>query len=96
MSNNQIRNSINGSCFTKELDNNQLEFLIKAWREAFDAIKQSVALTDLDGCLIRCNKAMSEFLQLDFDQILSRNICELLSEKTNLNFCDLPEIITNP
>ena len=48
------------------------------WRTTFDAIGSSVCLLDIQSVVYRCNRATTELLDRPFDQILGRNLCELL------------------
>lgn len=62
----------------------KLESLIDAWRSAFDAIAQEVAIVDIDGRVVRCNSVLAKFLGKSYNEILGNKICDLLQEKVNI------------
>jgi signal transduction histidine kinase len=41
----------------------------RQWQSTFDALSEGIALVDSDGVLMRCNRAMSELLQLPYRAI---------------------------
>lgn len=49
------------------------------WEATFDAADDLIVLTDEAGCILRCNRATGEVLQLGYSQIIGRGIDELLS-----------------
>jgi PAS domain S-box-containing protein len=48
------------------------------WRTTFDAIGDVVCLIDSERNIIRCNKAMTELLQMPFISIIKKNCCQLI------------------
>ncbi|OGP89486.1 MAG: hypothetical protein A2156_11105 [Deltaproteobacteria bacterium RBG_16_48_10] len=50
----------------------------KEWRTTFDAINDLVALMDSEGKILRCNRAMANFLERPFDKIIGHRCFELL------------------
>jgi len=48
------------------------------WRSTFDAIGDVVCLLDVEGRILRCNKAMTNFLGKPFSDILGHSCCELI------------------
>jgi len=54
-----------------------LLFAAQEWRETFDAISDIVFLLDLQGRVLRCNKAMTNFLGKPFSEIIGRPCWEL-------------------
>ena len=48
------------------------------WRTTFDAIGNVVCLIDYERNIIRCNKAMTELLNMPFTDIIKKNCCELI------------------
>jgi PAS domain S-box-containing protein len=48
------------------------------WRTSFDAIGDCVCLLDADGAVLRCNKAMADFLKKPFVDILERKIDDIV------------------
>jgi putative nucleotidyltransferase with HDIG domain/PAS domain S-box-containing protein len=59
------------------------EKLIKAakeWRATFDAMKEAISVTDLEGRILRSNKTMSVMVNKNFNQILGDTCHDLLSD----------------
>jgi putative nucleotidyltransferase with HDIG domain/PAS domain S-box-containing protein len=59
------------------------ETLIKAakgWRVTFDAMKEAISVTDLEGRIMRANKAMSIMVNKNFKEILGNTCRDLLSD----------------
>ena len=57
------------------------ETLIKAakeWRVTFDAMKEAISVTDLEGRIVRANKTMSIMVNKDFKEILGNTCRDLL------------------
>ena len=57
------------------------ELLLNAaqeWRTTFDGISDVLCLIDSERNIIRCNKAMTQFLHTSFADILGRCCCELV------------------
>jgi PAS domain S-box-containing protein len=52
------------------------------WRTTFDAINDCVCLLDAEGGILRCNKAMAVLLGKPFNEILERNINDLVYSAT--------------
>jgi len=50
----------------------------REWRTTFDAIGDTVFLTDLAGKILRCNEAMARFLRKPFSEIVGQNCRELV------------------
>ncbi|MGQ9502140.1 MAG: ATP-binding response regulator [Anaerolineae bacterium] len=50
----------------------------KEWEATFDAVSDLIALTDLNGSIVRCNRATVERLGVTFVDILGRPIQEIL------------------
>ncbi len=48
------------------------------WRTTFDSIHDFVSLLDLDGRILRCNKAMKDFLKKPFHEIINRSCWETI------------------
>lgn len=48
------------------------------WRTTFDAISDSLFLLDLDGTILRCNKAMRDMLGKPFQEIVGRSCWEIV------------------
>jgi PAS domain S-box-containing protein len=71
-----------------------LRHAAQEWRTTFDAIGSSVCLLDTNSIIQRCNKATTELLDRSFDQILGRNICELLhGEALRPDGCPLTQML---
>ncbi len=45
------------------------------WRTTFDAIKDAVFLLDENGIVIRCNRSASELLNINYKEIIGKDIC---------------------
>ena len=59
------------------------ETLIKAakgWRVTFDAMKEAISVTDLEGRIMRANKTMSIMVNKNFKEILGNTCRDLLSD----------------
>ncbi len=50
----------------------------KEWEATFDAVSDLIVLTDLNGCIVRCNRSTVERLGLTFNDVLGRPIREVL------------------
>ena len=50
----------------------------REWHATFDAVGDSVFLTDLEGRILRCNRAMAKFLRKSFSEIIGRTCWRLL------------------
>jgi two-component system cell cycle sensor histidine kinase/response regulator CckA len=50
----------------------------KQWRTTFDSINDFVCLLDLEGKILRCNKAMKNFLGKSFNEIINYSYCEII------------------
>ncbi len=48
------------------------------WRTTFDAISDVICLIDSERRIIRCNNAMTHFLQKSFNDIIGRTCCKLV------------------
>ncbi len=48
------------------------------WRTTFDGINDFVSLLDLDGKILRCNKAMKDFVGKPFNEILNHSCWEII------------------
>ena len=48
------------------------------WRTTFDGINDFVSLLDLDGKILRCNKAMKDFVGKPFNEIINHSCWEII------------------
>ncbi|TSA51490.1 PAS domain-containing protein, partial [archaeon] len=55
-----------------------LQVAAQQWRTTFDAIGDVICLLDVDGRILRCNKAMSTFLGKSFSDIFGHSCFELI------------------
>ena len=55
--------------------------MARHWQGTFDAITDGVCLLDLDGKVVRCNRAMAEFLEKPFHEIEFRSHAELMERR---------------
>lgn len=72
-----VANTLAGIIIRKQTE----EALIKAvqqWKTTFDSISDFVSLLDFHGRILRCNKAMKDFLGKPFHEILHRSCWELI------------------
>ncbi len=51
---------------------------VRRWHTTFDAMSDAVCILDPEGKILRCNKAMSEFLGKPFTEILGQHCWELV------------------
>jgi len=58
-----------------------LRIAAQEWRTTFDGISDAVCMLDRDGRIIRCNKAVANFLGRPFNAIIGYNCHELLHAK---------------
>ncbi len=57
----------------------QRNALAREWHETFNAITDGVCIIDKNsGKILQCNKAMTQFLDKSYDEIVGRSCCELL------------------
>ena len=61
----------------------------REWHATFDAVGDSVFLTDLEGRILRCNKAMAKFLRKPFSKIVGQNCRELVCRFESMEKCPL-------
>ena len=52
------------------------------WRATFDGISDIVSLLDMEGRVLRCNKAMTRLVEKPFSEILNRPYWEIIHGKT--------------
>jgi len=50
----------------------------KGWRVTFDAMEEAISVTDLEGRIMRVNKAMSKMLSKNFKEIIGETCQDLL------------------
>ena len=62
----------------KEKAEDALRISAQQWRTTFDAMSEIVCLIDLEGRVVRCNKAMQDLLTRPFQEIIGRHCCELM------------------
>jgi PAS domain S-box-containing protein len=55
-----------------------LRLLADEWSPAFDAVEDLVCLLAIDGTIVRCNRRMTAFLELEPDQAIGRKCYELM------------------
>jgi len=58
----------------------RLNAMALEWRTTLDAINEGVCLLDLEGRILRCNKAMGQFLKRSLDEVIGGVYCELVCE----------------
>jgi PAS domain S-box-containing protein/putative nucleotidyltransferase with HDIG domain len=56
-----------------------LENASREWRATFDSIKDIIFVSDTKGTILRANKPLSNFLEIEIDDILGKNYLELLN-----------------
>ncbi|MHB9131503.1 MAG: PAS domain S-box protein [Armatimonadota bacterium] len=66
-----------GSAIERKRANDALETLIKEWRATFDALKSAVALVDLQGTVLRCNKSLITISGKSFNDIIGQRCNQL-------------------
>ena len=49
----------------------------REWEAVFDSLQELILLTDEDGAILRCNRALTVQLKSSFQEIIGRNIHEL-------------------
>ncbi len=55
----------------------KLEKVAKEWRSTFDAMEDAISVIDLEGRILRANKAMSTLVDKSFEEIIG-NICKYM------------------
>jgi len=55
-----------------------LGYSVRRWHTTFDAMRDAVCILDPEGKIMRCNKAMSEFLGKPFTEILGQCCYEIV------------------
>ena len=77
----------------EELENrNRIEQIIekakREWETTFDSVSELIILTDQDGKIIRCNRAVLDHLGLSFDDILGKSFSKIFlgTDKMPKNF----------
>jgi PAS domain S-box-containing protein len=56
----------------------KIKFASLQWRSTFDAISDAIALLDLQGTILRCNRAMAKFSGKNFSELIGKNCAEML------------------
>ena len=59
------------------------------WQVTFDAITDTVFLTNLEGIILRCNEAMTKFLRKPFREIIGADCRELVCRLKSMEECPL-------
>ena len=67
---------------TLTISKEKLSAIAYEWRATFDAIKDAISFIDVEGKIIRCNKAMSNILGKPFEEIIGRTCWELMHGST--------------
>lgn len=62
----------------RHLAEEKLHGSLKEWRATFDAISDSICLLDIEGRILKCNKAMEKFLGKPLEEITGRNCFEII------------------
>jgi PAS domain S-box-containing protein len=68
-----------------------VEKIKRQWEDSMDCISDIVVLADADSRVIRCNKALCSLLGLGYEDIISHNWPDLLSEGGFSGVRDFPE-----
>ncbi len=77
----------------------QVEVAKKEWERTADCLDEMVILTDGEGKIKRCNRALKQFTSLSYMEILGKNWEELLSEngiKTGTFYGHTSELLHEP
>ncbi|MEN8155179.1 MAG: PAS domain-containing protein [Acidobacteriota bacterium] len=83
---NRIVSSLGGITEIKDLSEqeileNTLKRIASEWNKTFDTLNDSVALLDIEGNVIRCNRALLKLTDLSFKEVLGKYICTLMKKK---------------
>ena len=68
-----------------------LRMASQKWRDTFDAMSDSVALLSVDGRIEQCNRALIDYLGLDFPAVLGQK-CHRLIHQTNDHMSGCPTV----
>jgi len=67
---------------TLRISKEKLAAIADEWRTTFDAIKDAVSIINVEGSIIRCNRAMADLLSKPFPEIIGRKCWELMHGST--------------
>jgi two-component system cell cycle sensor histidine kinase/response regulator CckA len=56
----------------------ELHDSIIQWRSTFDAVTSAISLLDLDGTILKCNTAMTEFIGKSFSEVIGATCWEIV------------------
>jgi len=63
---------------TLRISKEKMSFIADEWRTTLDAIKDAISLIDVEGKIVRCNRAMAAFLGKPFPEILGQKCWKLV------------------
>jgi PAS domain S-box-containing protein len=58
------------------------------WRATFDALSDSVCVIDSAGIITRCNRAMTELLECDYQTLIGQSLVVVVKQGLCTNECD--------
>jgi len=53
----------------------------KQWEATFDSVQDMIVLTALDGSIVRCNRAMSEKFNKDYNELIGKQFRDIVHEE---------------
>lgn len=65
--------------------NRKLEHVAREWKTALDGITDMVALFDSHNRILRCNRAMRDFLGVGYDRIRGRTCGDLIHQERDIS-----------
>ncbi|MBU1045094.1 MAG: PAS domain S-box protein [Candidatus Omnitrophica bacterium] len=63
------------------------------WRVTFDSIGHGLALLDLEGKIVRCNKSLSDFVNKTYAEILGQDCHDLVHGQENDGLCPISQTL---
>ncbi len=67
----------------RKLVEEALKAAAQQWMKTFDSISDSVSMLDEEGKILRCNKAMADYLNMPYTEIIDKSCCKLVHEASD-------------
>lgn len=64
-----------------KINEENLKIAAEEWRITFDAIEDLISVIDLEGKILRCNKAQANFFKKSIRSLIGQKLCQLLHGK---------------
>lgn len=75
---NSMLEALDSSVAQYKLTEEKLGASIREWHTTFDAMSDAISVIDLDGNIVRCNKALADLVGKPYSEVLGRNCHDLV------------------